>query len=222
MKAPEPPPVPLQDVLNAYANGYFPMGDSYGELGVMNWHNPPERAVMPIRLHVPRKLRGLALQNDFEIRIDTAFADVMAGCMEGREYQWITGDIRKIFNALHQAGHAHSIECWQDDQLVGGIYGLALGQAFCAESMFSRVTGASKIALIHLCARLEKGGFSLLDCQILNDHTEQFGAYDIPRMEYLKRLHLAIRGPADFFLQSGACEQDEKALVRDFLLMPKL
>lgn len=176
---------------------------------------------MPIRLHVPRKLRKLALTHPFDIRIDTAFAEVMKGCMENREHQWITSDIRKLFNVMHQAGYAHSVECWQDDKLVGGIYGLALGQAFCAESMFSRVTAGSKLALIHLCARLERGGFSLLDCQILNGHTEQFGAYEVPRMEYLKRLHSALRNSADFCLQSESTEISESNLIREFLLKLK-
>ncbi|MDB5491940.1 MAG: Leucyl/phenylalanyl-tRNA--protein transferase [Micavibrio sp.] len=217
MKAQEPPPLPLHDVLNAYANGYFLMGDGQDDHS-MHWYNPPMRAVMPIReLHISRKLKKLARSNPFEIRIDSAFPAVMEGCMENRLYQWITPDIRKLFNALHLSGYAHSIECWQANRLVGGIYGLALGGAFCAESMFSRVPGASKIALVHLCARLDKGGFCLLDCQILNEHTEQFGAHDIPKTEYIRRLHHAIRAPADFLLQDTSPPLTETALAQKFL-----
>lgn len=217
MKAQEPPPLPLNDVLNAYANGYFPMGDGHSD-DSMHWYNPPLRAIMPIRdLHIPRKLRKLIRQSSFEIRIDSAFVDVMEGCMENRPHQWITTDIRRLFNALHQTGYAHSVECWLENRLVGGIYGLALGGAFCAESMFSRVPGASKIALIHLCARLELAGFTLLDCQILNEHTQQFGAYDIPKKDYLRRLHEAIRAPADFLLQEIVPPPIESELVARFL-----
>ena len=221
MKAQEPPPLPLNDVLNAYANGYFPMGDGHSD-DSMHWYNPPMRAVMPIEdLHISRKLRKLARTHPFEIRIDSAFPDVMEGCMENRPYQWITSDIRRLFNALHLAGYAHSVECWQENRLVGGIYGLALGGAFCAESMFSRVPAASKIALIHLCARLHKGGFTLLDCQILNEHTEQFGAHDLPKTEYIRRLHQAIRGPADFLLQEITPSPTALQLTEEFLTLRK-
>lgn len=227
MKAQEPPPLPLNDVLNAYANGYFPMGDSGGDSGdggkggnPMYWYNPPLRAVMPIEgLHVSQKLRKLARAHPFEIRIDSAFSAVMEGCMENRPHQWITADIRRLFKALHMAGYAHSVECWQGGRLVGGLYGLALGGAFCAESMFSRVSGASKIALIHLCARLNKGGFTLLDCQILNEHTEQFGAHDIPKTEYIQRLHQALRAPADFLLREIIPLPAERQLAEDFLAL---
>lgn len=216
MKAQEPPPIPLNDVLNAYANGYFPMGDGHDDS--MHWYNPPMRAIMPIRdLHIPRKLGKLIRKHPFEIKIDSAFAAVMEGCMENRPNQWITTDIRKLFNALHQAGYAHSVECWQENRLVGGIYGMALGQAFCAESMFSRVPAASKIALVHLCARLYRGGFTLLDCQILNEHTQQFGAHDVPKKDYIQRLHEAIRGPADFLLQDIAPFLSERELIESFI-----
>lgn len=219
MKAQEPPPIPLNDVINAYANGYFPMGDGHDD-DSMHWYNPPMRAIMPIRdLHIPRKVRKLIRKSPFEIRIDSAFAATMEGCMENRPNQWITTDIRKLFNALHQAGYAHSVECWQENRLVGGIYGMALGGAFCAESMFSRIPSASKIALVHLCARLHRGDFTLLDCQILNEHTQQFGAYDVPKRDYIQRLHKAIRGPADFLLQEIAPTPGEQELVENFMML---
>lgn len=179
------------------------------------WYTVPARAILPVsKLHIPRKLRPLALGRPFEIRVNTAFDDVIAGCTENRPGQWINREIQSIFSHMHRAGHAHSIECWANDQLVGGIYGMALGGAFCAESMFSRVSGASKIALIHLCARLHKGGFVLLDCQIINDHTRQFGAYEIPAKEYLHQLSHAMNIRASFELAPGFCEYD---LVKDYI-----
>lgn len=216
MKALDPLPLPLDVVLRAYAQGYFPMGDGYGN-DEMNWYNPPQRAVLPLGdLHISRKLRRLALTSPYEIRIDTAFEAVIEGCTENRLYQWITRDIRNIFNALHKAGLAHSVECWSENRLVGGIYGLALGSAFCAESMFNRAPEASKIALLHLCARLAKGGFTLLDCQIWNEHTGQFGAYDIPKNEYLARLDRAICTPADFALEGFTQAVTEAELIAGF------
>ena len=210
------PPIPPEMVLNAYSQGFFPMGNSDNpeETG---WFNPPMRAVLPLEaLHIGRKLRRFALSHPFRITADAAFSDVIEGCAaptEKRPDSWINEEIKALFTAPHQQGHAHSIEIWQEDQLVGGIYGLALNAAFCAESMFSRASGASKIALLHLCARLSAGGFRLLDCQILNDHTARFGAYEISREDYLDRLHEALRIPADF----GAFGADEGALIREYV-----
>ncbi len=211
----ETAPLPLDAILDAYCNGYFAMGGS-GHEG-LQWYSPDIRAIMPIRgLRVSRKLRRLALGHPYDIHIDTAFDRVIAGCSEGRSDQWITQDIQILFNALHKAGYAHSVECWRGNDLVGGVYGLALGSAFCAESMFSRESNASKIALAHLCARLDRGGFTLMDCQILNDHTQRLGAIEIPRGVYLDRLRAAIRIPADFLLQKGGFA-DEKSLLQDYL-----
>ena len=206
--------LPIDIVLNAYCNGYFPMGDEGGEAG---WYRPEHRAVMPFRnLHVARKLRRLVLKQPYDIRVDTAFDDVIAGCAENRIGQWITGDIQSLFAELHKAGFAHSIECWKGDELAGGIYGLAIGSAFCAESMFSRESNASKVALIHLCARLARGGFTLLDCQILNDHTQRLGAAEISGAAYLTLLQSAIQAPADFLLsESGTVNEHD--LVETYL-----
>ncbi|HEY8189832.1 MAG TPA: leucyl/phenylalanyl-tRNA--protein transferase [Micavibrio sp.] len=206
--------VPLKIVLNAYCNGYFAMGGDDGEI---RWHNPEIRAIIPAPgLHVSRSLRSLILKNPYEIRIDAAFDDVVAGCAERRPDRWITEDIQVMFSALHKIGYAHSVECWKDDVLVGGVYGLALGGAFCAESMFSRESNASKVALAHLCARLEKGGFTLIDCQILNDHTRSLGAVEIPGRVYLNRLHEAIRQRADFSLRECG-PVDERVLIWNYL-----
>jgi leucyl/phenylalanyl-tRNA--protein transferase len=201
----------LETVLSAYAHGFFPMGDGYSQ--GMHWYNPELRAVMPIaNIHVSRRLKSFILKHPFEIRIDTAFSEVIEGCAENRVGDWINQDIQTLFTTLHRAGFAHSLECWKDDKLVGGIYGLALGQAFCAESMFSRVSSASKVALVHLCALLQDRGFTLLDCQIWNAHTGQFGAYEIPQAEYLRRLSEALQNHAEFSMSD-----DSQTLISRFL-----
>lgn len=205
------PHIPPNVVLNAYAQGYFPMGNSENPAET-GWFNPPMRAVLPIDdLYINRKLRRFALTNPYQIRIDTHFMAVMEGCAQptpARPDTWINPEIQAMFHALHLAGHAHSVEIWDGDELVGGLYGVALNSAFCGESMFSRVSGASKLALIHLCTRLSVGGFQLLDCQILNDHTAQFGAYEIPKAEYLRRLDLALQVPANFMALPVEAEKD--------------
>lgn len=218
MKPLDPPILLPETVLGAYAQGFFPMADTL-DPDAITWFNPPHRAIMPIEgLRLPRKLRALALKMPFEIRINTAFDAVIAACAaptEQRPSTWINDDIRHIFSTMHRIGFAHSIECWQSGMLVGGVYGMALGSAFCGESMFSRVSNASKIALIHLCARLSAAGFTLLDCQLLNDHTARFGAYEIPKAEYLRQLTAALQTPCDFNL-SGS-NPPESALLREFI-----
>jgi leucyl/phenylalanyl-tRNA---protein transferase len=206
----------IQDVLNAYRNGLFPMADSAGE-EAFYWYDPPMRGQLSIeKLHVPARLRRTVLQFPCEIRIDTAFAAVMDACAEeteGRQKTWINGGIKRLFIELHEAGHAHSIECWQGEELAGGLYGLAIGSVFCGESMFSRATDASKIALVHLCARLWKGGFGVLDTQYVNDHLLQFGVYEIPRDKYLIKLDNHGRDEADFGLKGV----EERDLVKAYL-----
>jgi len=218
MKPLDPPAFLPETVLGAYAQGFFPMADTLDPDTII-WFNPPRRAIMPIEgLHIPRKLRALALKSPFEIRVDTAFDAVIAACAaptESRTSTWINDDIRQIFSTLHQIGYAHSVESWQDGKLVGGVYGLALGGAFCGESMFSRTSNASKIALIHLCARLSAAGFTLLDCQMLNDHTARFGAYEIAKTAYLPLLTAALQKPCDFLLT--ARNPSETALIEEFL-----
>lgn len=206
----------IDDVLRAYSYGLFPMAESAQDPEI-HWYDPPMRCQLPLEnLHVPRRLRETALKMPFEIRVDSDFAGVVAGCAEAtpkRPGTWINEGIRDLFVRLYEAGHAHSVECWKDGLLVGGVYGLALGGAFSGESMFSRKPNASKIALIHLCARLRRGGFTILDAQFTNPHLLQFGAYEIPRSEYLSRLHRALAKKVNFQLAGVP----EESLLREYL-----
>ena len=188
-------------LLRAYALGIFPMAESRQQ-AELHWIDPKRRGILPLDgLHIPRSLRKTLRRGDFEIRVDTAFIPVIERCAEAeanRPETWINDQIIDLFGALHRRGIAHSVECWSDGTLVGGLYGLALGQAFFGESMFSRATDASKVALVDLVARLRRGGFTLLDTQFITDHLSRFGAVEIPRREYLGRLHKAINQPASF------------------------
>jgi len=183
-------------LLNAYASGIFPMAMESGELG---WFSPDPRGIIPLDegFHVPHGLRRTLKKAPFEIRVNTAFADVMRGCADRRE-TWIDDTIYKSYVRLHYLGHAHSVEAWRDGQLAGGLYGLALGGAFFGESMFSRAADASKVALVALVERLRERGYSLLDTQWTTGHLRQFGAMDITRRDYLGRLRLALEREAVF------------------------
>jgi leucyl/phenylalanyl-tRNA--protein transferase len=190
-----------RELLACYARGVFPMADAREDSRVF-LIDPERRGVIPLeRFHVPRRLARTVRQNPFEVRVDTAFAQVVAACAEaapGRLETWINEPIERLYVRLHEQGHAHSVECWQDDELVGGLYGVSLQGAFFGESMFSRRTDASKVALVHLVARLIAGGFVLLDTQFLTEHLARFGAEEIPRREYQRRLARALRVEADF------------------------
>ncbi len=203
-------------VLEAYAQGIFPMAEKAGRTPVY-WISPQQRGQLSIpELHIPRKLRSQVRKFPFEIRIDTAFEEVIDGCAEsapGRPETWINETIREIFLAFYEMGHAHSVECWQEEKLVGGLYGLRIGGAFFGESMFSRESNASKVALVHLTARLWKGGFEVLDTQWVNDHLLQFGCYEIPRQEYLESLNQAMKKEEADFTADGL---SERALIRDY------
>lgn len=205
----------IQDVLRAYQCGLFPMADSRAAEDFF-WYDPPMRGQLPILdLHIPRRLRRTVLRPVFDVRINTDFPGVLDGCAvptPQRPETWINPGIRDLFMRLYAAGYAHSIECWQDDRLVGGLYGLAIGSVFCGESMFSFARDASKVALVHSCARLWLGGFTMLDTQFLNPHLDQFGAYEIPRTTYLERLRQGLLKPADFRL-SAYPGLDEAALL---------
>ncbi len=196
--------------MEAYRHGLFPMAYS-AHSPYVNWICPDMRGQLSIPdLHIPRRLLHTLRRAPYEIRVDTAFDTVIGLCAEAapqRPETWINSGIEKVFCQLHQRGHAHSVECWQDDQLVGGIYGLAMGGAFFGESMFSRARDASKIALVHLCARLWQGGFVLLDTQFINNHLEQFDAYELPHREYKKDLDLALQTSADFFASDLSCDE---------------
>ena len=168
----------------------------------LHWIEPKYRGVLPLdQFHIPRSLKKTIRRGHYEIRVDTAFSRVIALCAQSqddRQETWINQTIIDLFTQLHHRGFAHSVECWQGDTLVGGLYGLALGQAFFGESMFSRATDASKTALVGLVARLKQGGFTLLDTQFVTEHLNQFGVMEIPKREYLKRLQKAISQPAHF------------------------
>ncbi len=166
------------------------------------WIDPEERGILPLEgFHVARSLRKTLDGALFQIRCDTAFEQVMRACgepAEDRPDTWINEEIVRLFVDLHRLGLAHSVETWRDGCLVGGLYGLALGGAFCGESMFSRRTDASKVALVHLVARLKRGGFTLLDVQFVTDHLKRFGAVEIPRADYQARLAAALERAAFF------------------------
>lgn len=188
-------------LLNAYASGYFPMAESRTSTELM-WFDPPRRGLIPLRgFHIAKRLRRTVLAGHFDVRADTAFRDVMLACAEpapGREDTWINDRILDLYCELHEHGFAHSVECWREGDLVGGLYGVALGAAFFGESMFSREVDASKVALVHLVGRLNAGGYSLLDTQWVTEHLTQFGAFEVPRAEYRRRLKAAIYEPTDF------------------------
>ena len=188
-------------VLKAYAYGVFPMAKSRGDSDVF-WVQPKLRGILPLDdFHVSRSLRKRLRQGTFTVTIDQDFIGVMAGCAEsaeGRTDTWINDRIIQLFTELYDAGLAHSVEVWKDGALVGGVYGLAMGAAFFGESMFSRETDASKVALTHLAGVLIKGGFTLLDTQFITDHLKHFGAIEISQQEYLTLLSAALTRPGIF------------------------
>ena len=178
-------------LLSAYAAGIFPMADSR-EADELYWVEPRERAIIPLdRFHLSRSLDRTIRSGRFDVTCDTAFGDVVEGCA-ARPETWINHDIEAAVNALHATGHAHSIEVWHDRDLVGGLYGVALGRAFFGESMFSRQRDASKVAMAWLVARLKVGHFTLLDCQIMTPHLASLGAVNVPASTYAALLSAAV------------------------------
>ena len=170
----------------AYCNGYFPMADP--NTGEINWYSPDPRTIFDLNeFHIPRSLKLTLKKKEYEIHINKKFEEVMRACAE-REETWISETIIQSYIQLHQLGFAHSVETWKDGKLAGGLYGVAIRGAFFGESMVSRMRDASKIALVNLVARLKERGFTLLDTQYLTPHLEKFGACEISRSEYLKRL----------------------------------
>jgi leucyl/phenylalanyl-tRNA--protein transferase len=188
-------------LLNAYAVGIFPMAEHRDDPELF-WVDPDQRGVLPLdSFHVPRSLRRVVRRGHFDVRVDGDFPAVVHACSEptpNRPESWINAEIERLYGELHQRGHGHSVECWRNDKLVGGLYGVSLGGAFFGESMFSREENASKVALVHLVARLLAGGFRLLDTQFVTDHLQRFGATEIPRQEYRRLLGQAIKLPAQF------------------------
>lgn len=189
-------------LLRAYAAGLFPMAERREDASLF-WVDPEARGILPLdRFHLPRRLARTVRSDRFQVRIDTAFIETIRACAapaEGREQSWINDEIVSLYSALYARGHAHSVECWRADKLVGGLYGVSLGGAFFGESMFSIERDASKVALVHLVARLIRGSFTLLDTQFLTAHLAQFGAVEISRAEYLALLDHAIATEAAFY-----------------------
>jgi leucyl/phenylalanyl-tRNA--protein transferase len=189
-------PLSPEILLRAYASGIFPMAETADDPELF-WVDPKRRGIIPLdALHVPRRLRRIVRQNVFTIRCDTAFEAVMRGCAESsdkRPNTWINDEILELYTGLFARGAAHSVECWHEGELVGGLYGVSLGAAFFGESMFSRVTDASKVALVHLVARLRYGRYRLLDTQFVTPHLVQFGAIEITRARYHRLLEEALR-----------------------------
>ena len=200
------PKITPELLLRAYAEGVFPMAERRTD-STLFWVSPDRRGILPLdRLHVSRRLARTVRSDRFRVTADLAFGDVISACAApapGRRETWINAEIVRLYSALHASGHAHSLECWENTRLVGGLYGVHLGGAFFGESMFSRARDASKVALVHLVARLRAGGFKLLDTQFITAHLQQFGAVEIPRNAYLAELRRALALPAYWPAPSG-------------------
>ncbi len=206
-----------QILLKAYAAGVFPMAESADDPSLF-WIDPDERGVIPLgEFHMPRRLRRTILQQPFDVRADTAFDEVMSACAEARPDRpstWINKRIKSLYGQLFKMGFCHSVECWEDGNLVGGLYGVSIAGAFFGESMFSRGRDSSKVALVYLVARLKAGGFKLLDTQFVTDHLSRFGAREIGRDEYHQLLEEALGAEGDFeLLPSDAPPADILQLV---------
>ena len=204
-------------LVRAYAAGIFPMAESADDPELF-WVDPRRRGILPLdAFHVPRRLGRVVRRQIFEIRCDSAFEDVIRACAEASEKRpntWINDEIVRLYAALFVRGAAHSVECWRDGRLVGGLYGVSLGAAFFGESMFSAETDASKVALVHLVARLRLGGFRLLDTQFLTPHLARFGGIEISRKHYHRLLAEALTYRAVFSsaLSDGAAADPPAAL----------
>jgi leucyl/phenylalanyl-tRNA--protein transferase len=204
----KPPDLDVELLLKAYAHGVFPMARRRDDDEIY-FVSPEERGIIPLEtFHVPHRLARTLRSDRFTVRINSAFHEVITTCAEAapdREDSWINAQIVSLYSELHSIGRAHSVECWREGRLIGGLYGVSLGGAFFGESMFSRERDASKVALVHLVARLKAAGFSLLDAQFLTDHLSQFGAVAIPRKQYLEILANALSQTADFNCPGRYC-----------------
>ena len=190
-------------VLRAYAAGIFPMAEGRSERTIF-WVDPERRGIIPLdtSFHVPKRLRRTVRNQRFEVRVDSNFDQVIRACAATaarRQETWINDEIIRVYSELHASGFAHSVECFEDGSFAGGLYGIALGGAFFGESMISRGRDASKVALVHLVARLRLGGFTLLDSQFITAHLSRFGAVEISRRDYLERLSDAFAVTAEFY-----------------------
>jgi len=189
------PKVTPDILLSAYAQGLFPMAERRDD-PALYWVSPEQRGIIPLEtFHVPHRLARTVRAGRFTVTANRAFTEVMKACAAprpGHEESWINDEILRLYTALHAGRHAHSVECWQGDEFVGGLYGVSLGGAFFGESMFSTRRDASKVALVHLVSKLKTGGFTLLDTQFLTPHLAQFGTLEIPRLAYLEKLQAAL------------------------------
>ena len=192
------PEITPEIILRAYSIGIFPMAEAADDPEIF-WVQPDMRGIVPLNdFHVSKSLAKAIRKHPFEIRVNTAFAEVMKKCgesVEDRPTTWINSTILSLYTALHHMGHAHSVEAWEGDELIGGLYGVSLGAAFFGESMFSRRTNASKICLVHLVERLKANHFQLLDTQFTTEHLKTFGAIDIPKAQYEIMLADAVSRP---------------------------
>ena len=217
MRDDQTPKLTPELLLRTYAVGIFPMAEGADDPTVF-WLDPDMRGVLPLdRFHVSRRLQRTVSRAPFDVRLDSAFDEVVAACAEparGRPSTWINDEIATLYSGLARMGHAHSVECWKDGCLVGGLYGVTLGGAFFGESMFSRAADASKVALCHLVARLRRAGFLLLDTQFVTDHLAQFGALEIPREEYRERLAAALKLDTEIYL--GPLDAGDLAFRQSF------
>jgi leucyl/phenylalanyl-tRNA--protein transferase len=203
-------------LLKAYSIGIFPMAESRDD-PELHWIDPEQRGILPLdRLHVPRRLKRSIRQGVYDVRCNSAFPEVLRACAKparNRPDTWINPAIEHLVLELHAMGFAHSVESWHEGALVGGLYGVSLGGCFFGESMFSRATDASKIALVHLVFRLRKGGFRLLDTQFTTPHLSQFGVVEISRDDYRERLAKAINVPAEFPAEPFGADEIEAFLA---------
>lgn len=199
-------------LLKAYAIGVFPMAESAEDPGLF-WIEPELRGLLPLdRFHVPRRLARTVRRAPFDIKVDTDFAGVIEGCARpapGRRKTWINTRIRDLYGELFSQGHCHTVESWQEGRLVGGLYGIALRGAFFGESMFSTERDASKVALVHLVAKLIAGGFKILDIQFITEHLKTFGAVEVEREAYQQLLNSALAVSADFHRLAGGGTSEE-------------
>ncbi len=200
-KSPPPQELSPELLLRAYASGIFPMSESADDPEIF-WVRPEQRGIIPLdQFHISRSLQKTVKRAPFDIRYNTAFEQVLQGCairLDPEAGSWINQTIRQGYIGLHKAGHCHSVEAWQGERLVGGLYGVSLGGAFFGESMFSHATDASKVCLVHLVGRLRANGFKLLDTQFTTEHLQRFGAIEIPAKDYEEMLLPAILTPAQF------------------------
>jgi leucyl/phenylalanyl-tRNA--protein transferase len=210
-------------LLRAYAIGVFPMSDSRDAAEVF-WVEPRRRAILPLdRFRLSRSLRKTIRSGEYRVTRDTAFAEVVRRCAE-REETWINAEIESSYGLLHARGHAHSIECWDGDELAGGLYGVGLGAAFFGESMFSARRDASKVALAWLVARLKVGGYRLLDCQFMTDHLRSLGAVEVTQEDYLALLDSALSAaaPDGSGARAGAAGLEARAVGAEFGALDRL